>query len=148
MSSTYLDLNYHLVFSTKNRIPWIHPVWSKQLHRYMGGTVRGLGGVPLQINGVDDHVHLLVGLRATHCLSDFMRELKKASSIWIHKEVQISEFRWQTGYAAFSVSSSLKNSVRNYILRQELHHRHCSFTEELVKFLQLMNIEFDPRFLD
>lgn len=79
MSSTFLSLHYHLVFSTKDRRPLICAEWRTQLHEYLGGTVRGLGGIPEAVGGVEDHVHLLVGLKATHKLSDFMRELKKAS---------------------------------------------------------------------
>jgi Transposase IS200 like len=81
MSSTYLSLHYHLVFSTKNREPFIAPDWRARPHEYLGGTVAGLGGFPQGTGGVDDHVHLLVGLKATHALADFMRELKKASSV-------------------------------------------------------------------
>jgi REP element-mobilizing transposase RayT len=80
--STYLSLHYHLVFSTKNRELTIAPAWRARLHEYLGGTVHGLGGVSQRVGGIDDHVHLLVGLKATHCLADFMRELKQAASLW------------------------------------------------------------------
>src|SRR6516162_8963904 len=99
MGSTFLSLHYHIVFSTKDRRPLIKPAWRPLLHQYLGGTIRGLGGVPEIIGGVDDHVHLLVGLRATHCLSDFMQELKKAISTGSaenHEKI----FSWQDGYAA------------------------------------------------
>lgn len=88
MPSTYLSLHYHLVFSTKERRPWIDESWRPRLHEYLGGTVQGLGGYSQGIGGVADHVHLLVGLKATHCLSDFMREVKKASSVWVHEEIR------------------------------------------------------------
>jgi len=77
MSSTYLSLHYHLVFSTKDGAPVIAPPWRLRLHDYIGGTIRGLGGFPEEVGGVADHVHLLIGLKATHCLADVMRELKK-----------------------------------------------------------------------
>jgi hypothetical protein len=70
------------VCSTKDRRPLIRPAWRQRFHEYLGGTVRGLEGVPLQVGGVEDHVHLLFGLKTTHCLADFARELKKASSVW------------------------------------------------------------------
>lgn len=148
MSSTYLDLNYHLVFSTKYRSPFIQSGYRAELYRYMGGVVKGLGGVPLNINGINDHVHLLVGLRSTGCLSDFMRELKKASSTWVHKNQNINSFAWQKGYAAFSVSSSMKITVSRYISRQEEHHKTKTFREELEEMLKQAGINFDPRFLD
>ena len=85
MGSTFLSLHYHIVFSTKERRPFLADTWGTKMHEYLGGTVRGLGGVPEAIGGVADHVHLLVGLRATHCLGDFMQELKKASSVWAKK---------------------------------------------------------------
>jgi hypothetical protein len=73
MPSTYLSLHYHLVFSTKERLPCIEPSWRARLYDYLGGTIRGLGGFPQGINGVADHVHILTGLKATSCLADVMR---------------------------------------------------------------------------
>ena len=78
--STFSCLHYHLVFSTKERRPWIVPEWRNDLHAYLGGTVRGLGGVAETVGGIDDHVHLLLSLKPTHTISDFVRELKKSSS--------------------------------------------------------------------
>jgi REP element-mobilizing transposase RayT len=95
MSSTYLSLHYHIVFGTKDRVPLIHAGWRLRLHEYLGGTIRGLGGFPEGVGGVADHVHLLIGLKATHCLADFMRELKKAASVWIHNEIKLDSFAWQ-----------------------------------------------------
>jgi putative transposase len=116
MPSTYLSLHYHLVFSTKNRIALIEPSWRQRLHEYLGGTIRGLGGLPDQIGGIGDHVHLLVGLKATHCLSDVLRELKKSSSAWVHDEIGVGTFAWQEGYAAFTVSPTSLDPVRGYII--------------------------------
>lgn len=110
--------------------------------------MRGLGGVSQGIGGVADHVHLLLALKPTHCLSDFMRELKKASSIWVADTVGDSAFHWQEGYAAFTVSVSARASVRDYIARQEEHHRRKTFREELVEFLQKSKVEFDERYID
>ncbi len=148
MSSTYLSLHYHLVFSTKNREAIIAPEWRARLHDYLGGTVRGLGGFPEGIGGVADHTHLLVGLKATHCLSDFMRELKKASSTWVHHEIGLRAFAWQEGYAAFTVSATARESVKHYIANQEEHHRVKSFREELIEMLTKAGIEYDPKYLD
>jgi putative transposase len=149
MSSTYLSLHYHLVFSTKDRAPVITPPWRLRLHHYIGGTIRGLGGFPEEVGGVADHVHLLIGLKATHCLADVMRELKKASSIWVHKEIGSSQmFAWQEGYAAFTVSATARAAVRKYIAGQEEHHRTRSFREELIEMLGKAGIEYDPKYLD
>ncbi len=148
MSSTHLSLNYHLVFGTKNRTASIDLSWRTRLHEYIGGTVRGLGGYPEAIGGVADHVHLLLALKSTHCLADVVRELKKASSAWVHEEIGERTFRWQDGYAAFTVSTTVRVAVRNYIANQEEHHRLKSFREEIVGFLGKAGIEYDQRFLD
>jgi REP element-mobilizing transposase RayT len=148
MPATFTSLHFHLIFSTKGREPLIAPAWMARLHEYLGGTVRGLDGFPQGIGGVVDHVHLLVGLKATHCLADFMRELKKASSLWVHEEVGVRRFAWQSGYAAFSVSATARNGVRRYIAHQEEHHRRRTFREELQELLQKAGVQFDERYLD
>lgn len=148
MGATFLSLHYHLVFSTKNREPWLDVMWRDQLHEYLGGTVRGLDGHSEGIGGVADHVHLLIGLRATHCLADFMRELKKASSVWVRDEIRVPAFAWQEGYAAFTVSATARPAVKKYIANQEEHHRRKSFKEELISMLEQAGIEYDPRYLD
>ena len=148
MASTYLSLHYHLVFSTKNREPWIDTAWRPRLHEYLGGTLHGLGGFPEGIGGVADHVHILVGLKATHCLADVMRELKKAATVWVREEIGIRPFAWQDGYAAFTVSATSRVAVRGYIANQEEHHRVKPFREELLEMLNKAGIEFDPRYFD
>lgn len=148
MPSTHTHLLYHLIFATKNREPVIAAEWRARLHEYLGGTVRGLGGTPQGVGGVADHIHLLVGLKPTHRLSDFMRDLKKSSSVWIAENTSLKSFHWQEGYAAFTVSASAKESVREYIDRQEEHHRHKTFRDELIGFLQKSGIEYDERYLD
>ncbi len=148
MSSTYLSLHYHLVFGTKGRVPLIASEWRDRLHDYIGGTLRGLNGFPATIGGVADHVHLLVGLKATHCLADAMRELKKASSIWVHEQMGLHPFAWQEGYAAFTVSATSRDSVTKYIVNQAEHHRVKSFREELVEMLEKAGVAFDPKYLE
>jgi REP element-mobilizing transposase RayT len=101
MSSTYLSLHYHLVFGVKDRMPLITMEWHSRLHEYLGGTVRGLGGFAEGMGGVADHVHLLVSLKATHCLANFLRELKKASSAWVHETAKNKKFGWQVRLCSF-----------------------------------------------
>ena len=110
--------------------------------------MRGLGAHPEGVGGVADHVHLLVSLKATHCLADFMRELKKASSSWIRESSRQPGFHWQEGYGAFTVSASSRDSVRAYIAKQEAHHRKKTFREELIEFLQKSGVAFEARYLD
>jgi REP element-mobilizing transposase RayT len=147
MPSTHTSLHYHLIFATKHREPVLSDQWRHELHGYLGGIVKGLGGQPEGIGGVADHVHLLVSLKATLCLADFMRELKKSSSSWV-RESKLPGFQWQEGYAAFTVSASARVSVRDYIAQQEQHHRVKSFREELIEFLGKSAVAYDPRFLD
>ena len=148
MPSTYLSLHYHLVFGTKNREAFIAPQWRLRLHEYLGGTISGLGGFPQGVGGVADHVHLLIGLKATHCLANVLRELKKASSIWIHEQVGLPSFAWQEGYAAFTVSATARAAVQKYIANQADHHRAKSFREELIAMLNKAGYEYDPKYLD
>jgi REP-associated tyrosine transposase len=146
MASTFLSLHYHIVFSTKERRPIIREPWRAHLHEYLGGTVRGLGGIPEMIGDVEDHAHLLVGLKATHCLADFMRDFKRASSNWITENHE-KEFAWQDGYAAFTVSVSNCEAVREYIQNQPEHHRKTSFQDELVRLLEKHGVKYDAKFL-
>ncbi len=148
MPSTHLSLHYHLVFGTKNREPLIAAAWRLRLHDYLGGAVRGLDGHSDQVGGMADHIHLLVGLKATHCLADFIRELKKASSHWVREEIGSPSFAWQEGYAAFTVSASARESVWKYISHQEEHHRTKSFHEEWIEMLDKAGVQYDPRYLN
>ena len=124
----------------------IKPPWRPKLHEYLGGTVRGLGGVPEIIGGVEDHVHLLVGLRATHCLADFMQELKKASSVWAKENCE-PDFAWQEGYAAFTVSWTHIDAVRQYIATQDEHHRKIDFVAELKTLLGKNGVKYEEKYL-
>jgi REP element-mobilizing transposase RayT len=147
MPSTYTSLHVHLIFSTKERVPQINKDWGDRLHGYLGGIVKGLAGVPLAVGGVEDHVHLLVGLKSSHRLDYFLRDLKADSSAWVHDEIGKRLFSWQRGYAAISVSPSDIETVRQYVLNQEEHHRRKTFIEELREILQDSGIEFDEKYL-
>ena len=148
MPSTHLSLHYHLVFSTKDRRAIIVPEWRERLHAYMGGILNSMGAFPQAIGGVADHVHLLVGLKATHCLADVMRDLKRGSSEWVHDTIGERAFAWQEGYGAFTVSANVRDGVRLYIARQEEHHRTLTFREEYLEFLRRGGVEYDERFVD
>ena len=148
MPSTFLSLHYHLVFSTKHREPLIDSAWRSHLHEYLGGTVKGLGARSEIVGGISDHVHLLVELKATHTLADFMRELKKASSVWVHEKAHLPGFAWQEGYAAFTVSASGIPKARRYVQSQEEHHRQRSFLEELRILLERSGVSFDEKYLE
>ena len=99
------------------------------------------------IGGMDDHVHLLVGLRATHRLADVLKDLKSSSSKWVHEELKKPLFSWQEGYGAFTVSASQIEVVKNYIANQEEHHRKKTFQEEYLEFLKQSDVEYDERYI-
>jgi len=148
MPQSYTNILVHIVFSTKERQPWLDESVRHQLFQFLGGGIKYHGGIPLEINGTIDHVHILAKIRQDIALSDLVRDIKARSSGWI-KEVfpALSMFAWQKGYGAFSVSLSEAPKVRHYILNQEEHHRTASFGDEFVRLLQAHEIEYDERYL-
>lgn len=148
MPQSYTNLLYHLIFSTKNRQPLLTPEYQTRLYDYIGGTIRKQGGIALAINGITDHVHLLVKLRPDKAVSDVLRDLKANASGWMHEIFpELRDFSWQNGYGAFTVSASHVERVRQYIANQEAHHQKLSFRDELIALLKANEIKFDERFL-
>ncbi len=148
MAGTYTNLLYHLVFSTKNRIPLISEKLQQDLYSYIGGIIRGEGGTLLEIGGMTDHVHLLTKLKPTKSVSELLNRIKAKASKWANEEkVKMRKFGWQDGYAAFSVSESQIASVRRYIQDQKKHHRRQSFQEEFRALLEKHGIDFEERYL-
>jgi len=119
-----------------------------ELYRYIGGIIKGEGGVLLEIGGMADHIHLAVKLKPVHALSEFMRKVKGNSSKWLNDQNRLSErFSWQDGYGAFSVSESQISNVMQYIREQEKHHQQLSFKDEFIEFLKRHRVEYDERYL-
>jgi REP element-mobilizing transposase RayT len=147
VSSTHLSLHYHLVFGTKHQRPLIVAEWRSRLHAYLGGAARALEAVPEAVGGVADHVHLLLGLRATHRLADVLRDVKRASSAWVHETLGERGFQWQDGYGAFTVGASSREAIVRYIASQEEHHRRKTFQEEYVDLLRRSGVEYEARYL-
>ena len=135
---------YHIVFGTKDRFPLINERWETELYAYLVGIVKNLGGEVIAINGMPDHVHLLVRLEPGD-FPAFMRELKASSSKWAKKHEP--KFSWQRRYGAFTVSESAVDAVREYILNQKEHHRRRTFENEYVELLKRHNVDFDERYL-
>ena len=147
MPSTYIDLTVHIVFSTKNRQPFLAESIADRTHAYLGGTSRNLGATPLAIGGVADHVHILTGIGSTHKVADLLKETKKTSLWWLRQEMGVKRFGWQEGYAAFSVSHERTANVKKYIARQPEHHKTKTYIEELVQLLDYVQIDHDPSYL-
>jgi REP element-mobilizing transposase RayT len=143
MSHSFTNLLYHLVFSTKERRPWLEGEMRPRVFAYLGGLIRAERGIALCINGMPDHVHLLVKLKQDKAVADVLRTLKAKSSGWIHKTFPgLRCFAWQTGYGAFSVSQSQVEKVRTYIQNQEEHHRHKPFQKEFIALLKAHGMEY------
>ncbi len=145
---SFTSLQYHIVFATKGRRPWLTPEILSRTIKYIGGIAREIGGSLAECNGQPDHLHLAAIIPASMAVSDFVRRVKTASSRWLHQSPQaISEFGWQDGYSAFSVSLSQLDSVAAYIRRQQEHHRRVTFEEELIVFFERHGIPYDKRYL-
>jgi REP-associated tyrosine transposase len=148
MSDSYTNLLYHIVFSTKDRRLPITPEYETRLHDYIGGTIRSFGGICLELNGTEDHIHLLAKLRPDRAVSDVLRDLKANASSWMHDVFpELRQFSWQRGYGAFTVSHSNLDAVRRYITHQKEHHRRVSFRDEFIQFLKANGIEYDERWI-
>jgi REP element-mobilizing transposase RayT len=148
MSHSFTNLLYHLVFATKERQPWLGDALRPDLFDLLGGLVRRSRGLPLEINGMPDHVHLLVKLRPDVRLCDVVRALKARSSFWAHQAgPELEGFAWQTGYGGFSVSHSQVEVVRRYIRNQETHHRTVTFDDEMRKLVRLHGLEVEEQAL-
>src|SRR6185295_2637992 len=146
MSQSFTNLLYHLIFSTKERRPVIKSEYQPRLYDYIGGIIRGTGGIPLGIDGTEDHVHVLAKLRPDRALSDVLRDLKSNATGWMHDVFpRLSDFYWQRGYAAFTVSQSNLKQVQRYIANQKEHHQKVSFRDEFILFLKVNGIEYDER---
>lgn len=148
MGSTFTNLLYHVVYSTKYRHNLITPALQAELYPYIGGIIRENRGSLIEIGGMPDHVHLLALFSPTIAVSDMLRLIKTNSSKWANERPDVAgRFEWQTGYAAFSVSQSQAPRVRQYIQRQQEHHRVHSFKEEFIGLLRKHNIQYDERYL-
>jgi REP element-mobilizing transposase RayT len=148
MAHTHTNLLFHIVFSTKERLPMLDTDLKPRLLAFIGGIVRELGGTPLLINGPRDHVHILALLPAKLGVSEVVGKVKANSSGWVHREFPDKwSFAWQTGFAAFTVSHSHKRTVLDYIADQEAHHRQVSFKEEFLAFLKKHEIDHDEKYL-
>ena len=146
--STFTNLLFHIVYSTKYRKRVIEKSWQDDLYGYTGGIIRDHKGTLLCMGGVMDHVHLLAKLPPTIAVSDMLRLIKSNSSKMVNETMTPRiPFEWQPGYAAFSVSESQFERVRDYILNQEEHHRKKSFQEEFIELLDKHNITYDLRYV-
>ncbi len=148
MADTYTQIYIHVVFAVKSRDNLISSKWKEELYKYITGIVTNEGQKLLAINGMADHIHILIGLKPNAALSDVVRDIKANSSRFINDRNWIAgKFEWQNGFGAFSYSHSQLTKVIDYIRNQEEHHKTKSFREEYIEFLKLFNIEFKNEFI-
>ena len=148
MANTYTQIHIHFVFAVKFRNGIIQAEWKEILYKYIAGIIQTNDHKLLAINGMPDHIHILIGLKPNQSISDLMKDIKQGSSLWINKNnLAKSHFEWQEGYGAFSYSKSQLINVINYIQNQELHHQKRSFREEYLDFLQKFEIDHDEKFI-
>ncbi len=146
MPQSLSNILVHLIFSTRDRHPYLAPQIRDDLFAYCGGILRNLEVPLLQIGGVEDHVHLLLQLPRTLTTAQLVEKLKTSTSKWL-KTKGLANFSWQAGYGAFSVSPSEAEDVVQYIRNQEEHHRKVSFQEEYRELLKEAGISWDEKYV-
>jgi REP element-mobilizing transposase RayT len=134
--------------AVNGRYSLISPSWEEELYKYITGIITNKEQKLIAINGMPDHIHILIGMKPSCCLSDLVREVKKASNAFVNeKRFTKQKFEWQEGYGAFSYSHSSLDQVIAYIQNQKEHHRKKSFKEEYIEFLKKFEVEFNPSYL-
>ncbi len=148
MPGTFSQIYIQIVFAVKGRASLISPLWEDDLFKYIAGTIKKQGQKPLAINGMPDHIHIFIGMKPSCCLSDLVREIKKASNEFINeKKLVKGKFQWQSGFGAFSYSHSSLGSVITYISNQKAHHEMKSFKNEYKGLLSDFHIEYKDEYL-
>ena len=148
MPQSLSSILVHLVFSTKNREPFITPTIEAELHPYMAAVFRENNSPSLIIEGTWDHVHMLLALGRTISVADLVEEVKTNSSKWIKTNGSaFRNFHWQKGYGAFSIGQSNVEQLKRYIRNQKQHHRHVTFQDEYRNFLKRYRVQFDERYV-
>ncbi len=148
MSQSLLKVYLHIVFSTQERRDLIPENRKEEVWSYIGGVINHSGGQSMLVGGTSNHVHILCAINATTTIAEFVRDVKSRSSKWIKDNVCVREsFAWKGGYGVFSVSESVVPAVREYISKQEEHHKKVSFEDEYVAFLQKHNVQYDEKYL-
>ncbi len=148
MPQSLSSILIHLIFSTKNREPFISPEIETELYPYMASIFKAIKSPALIINGTSDHLHTLFSLSRVITIANLVEEVKTESSKWIKtKGTEFRDFHWQNGYGAFSIGQSQVPSVKRYIERQKEHHRRITFQDEYRKFLKLYRVDYDERYV-
>ena len=148
MANTYSQLYVQIVFAVKGRENLIQFSWENELYKYITGIIKNKGQKLLAINGMPDHIHILIGFKPNCNISELVREIKKSSHSFINeKKYCKTRFYWQEGFGAFTYNHSMLDKIVSYINNQKLHHKTKTFKEEYLEILQKFEIEFDSRYM-
>ncbi len=139
---------YQIVFGTKNRKPTITKAYDEELYKYIWGIIKNKNCKLYRINGIEDHIHIMSDLHPTVCLSDYVKDIKVASNLWMKESGKFMAFDgWQDGYGAFTYAIKDRDKIINYIKNQKEHHKKESFYDEFKRLLIENEIEFDEKYL-
>ena len=145
---TYRQIYYQIVFGTKYRKPTISKEHDEELYKFISGIVKKKNCKMYRINGIEDHIHIMSDLHPSICLSDYVKDIKVASNLWMKESGKFPAFEgWQDGYGAFTYSIREKDMIINYIKKQKEHHKVETFYDEYKRLLVENNIEFDEKYL-
>jgi putative transposase len=148
MANTYSQIYIQIVFAVDGRLSLIRPEFKAELFKYMTGIVRNQGQKLIAINGMSDHVHVLIGLKPAMALANLVRDIKADSSEFINRKKLVrGRFSWQEGYGAFSYGHSQLDTIIRYIQNQELHHRRRTFKDEYLAWLKKFEVSFERKYL-
>jgi REP element-mobilizing transposase RayT len=148
MANTYSQIYMQFVFAVKHRESVIHKSWKDELYKYITGIVQNHGHKMIAINGMPDHIHILVGKKPGQSEAELLREIKGSSSKWINERRFLpGRFEWQEGYGAFTYSRSKIHNVANYIENQEAHHKTITFRTEYITLLKEFEVEYNEKYI-
>ena len=148
MAGTFSQMYIQVVFAVKHRQALIQSLWEERLYQYTTGIIRNKDQKLLAINGMPDHIHILIGMKPTCCLSDLVREVKKSTNEFINENrFTKSKFNWQSGFGAFSYGHLHLDNVIRYVMNQKEHHRKKTFKEEYITFLREFEIPHEEQYL-
>ena len=148
MGGTFSQIYIQYIFTVKGRENLLQKPWRAEVFKYVAGIIRKKNQKPIIVNGVEDHIHVFVGIKPSINISDLVRDIKNGSSNFINEQKFLKgKFSWQEGYGAFSYAHSQVENVYQYIANQEEHHRKKTFKEEYLEFLHRFDIEYNEKYL-
>lgn len=148
MPNTYTQIHLQLIFAVQNRMSLIDDAWAERLYQYITGIIQTNKHKMIIINGMPDHLHIVIGMRPTQSVSDLMQDIKANSSKWINDNKFVrGKFQWQESYGAFSYNKSALPKLIEYVKNQKIHHQQKTFAQEYKEFLDLFEVEYDEKYI-